>query len=220
MLTQKFLELFNLGAEWVTWLLLGVSVLGTAVVLDRSVLLLRTQEGFTALRATLAAALARGEIAAALAAVEGDSLARNVLRAGLTLVARGERRSEPVEQAMLGSLAAQRARFEARLSSLVTIGNVSPLLGLLGTVIGIVQAFYQLGKLGTVQAANNTAIMSAIGEALVATGIGIGAAVPAVVIYNWLRAAVTIRIKQSEALQRELLAALTRLPSRDDVSEG
>lgn len=220
MLTQKFLELFNLGAEWVTWLLLGVSVLGLAVVIDRTVLLLRTREGFTALRAAMAASLGRGDLAASMAAVEGDSLARNVLRAGLLLVGRGERRSEPVEQAMLGALAAQRARYEARLSSLVTIGNVSPLLGLLGTVIGIVQAFYQLGRLGTVQAANNTAIMSAIGEALVATGIGIGTAVPAVVVYNWLRATVTIRIKQSEALQRELLAALPGLSARDDAGEG
>lgn len=220
MLTQKFLELFNHGAEWVTWLLLGVSVLGTAVVIDRALLLLRTQEGFPALRAALAAALGRGDVTAALALAEGDTLARNVLRAGLLLVTRGERRSEPVEQAMLGSLAAQRARYEARLSSLVTIGNVSPLLGLLGTVIGIVQAFLQLGQAGTTQAASNTVVMSAIGEALVATGIGIGAAVPAVVIYNWLRAAVTIRIRQSEALQRELIAALGTLPARDDGGEA
>ncbi len=115
---------------------------------------------------------------------------------------------------MLGALAAQRARYEARLSSLVTIGNVAPLLGLLGTVIGIVQAFLQLGRLGTVQAASNTVVMSAIGEALVTTGVGIGAAVPAVVIYNWLRAAVTIRVRQSEALQRELIAALPGLAGR------
>jgi biopolymer transport protein ExbB len=214
MLTQKFLELFNLGAEWVTWLLLGVSVLGTAVAIDRAALLIRTREGFPALRAALAGALGRGDLAQALALVQGDSLARNVLRAGLTLAAGGERRGEPVEQAMLGALAAQRARYEARLSSLVTIGNVAPLLGLLGTVIGIVQAFLQLGRLGTVQAASNTVVMSAIGEALVTTGVGIGAAVPAVVIYNWLRAAVTIRVRQSEALQRELVAALPGLAGR------
>jgi hypothetical protein len=41
-----------------------------------------------------------------------------------------------------------------------------------------------------------------------------------VVIYNWLRAAVTIRIRQSEALQRELIAALASLPSRDDGGEA
>jgi biopolymer transport protein ExbB len=211
MLTQKFLQLFEFGAEWVTWLLVAVSILGSAVVLDRLLLLVRTRERFDDLRGALAAALDRGDAAAALAAVGGDSLIRNVLRAGLALAARGERRGEPVEQAMLGTLAAERARYDARLSSLLTIGNVGPLIGLLGTVIGIVQAFNQLGKLGTVQAANNAVVMSSIGEALVTTGLGIGVSIPAVVLYNAIRAHLAERVKQSEALQRQVVAALPRL---------
>jgi biopolymer transport protein ExbB len=211
MLTQKFLQLFEFGAEWVTWVLVGVSLFGTAVVIDRLLLLVRTRERFDDLRAALAAALDRGDAAAALAAGGGDSLVRNVLRAGLTLAARGERRGEPVEQAMLGTLASERARYDARLSTLLTIGNVGPLIGLLGTVIGIVQAFNQLGKLGTVQAANNAVVMSAIGEALVTTGLGIGVSIPAVVIYNAIRAHLGERIKQSEAMQRQLVSALPRL---------
>jgi biopolymer transport protein ExbB len=211
MLTQKFLQLFEFGAEWVSWVLVAVSILGSAVVIDRLLLLARTRERFDELRLALAAALDRGDAAAALAAVGGDSLIRNVLRAGLTLAARGERRGEPVEQAMLGSLAAERARYDARLSSLLTIGNVGPLIGLLGTVIGIVQAFNQLGKLGTVQAANNSVVMASIGEALVTTGLGIGVSIPAVVVYNAIRAHLGERVKQSEALQRQVVAALPRL---------
>jgi biopolymer transport protein ExbB len=211
MLTQKFLQLFEFGAEWVSWVLVAVSVFGVAVVIDRLLLLVRTRERFEALRSTLGAALDRGDAAAALAAVGGDTLIRNVLRAGLALAARGERRGEPVEQAMLGSLAAERARYDARLSSLLTIGNVGPLIGLLGTVIGIVQAFNQLGKLGTVQAANNAVVMSSIGEALVTTGLGIGVSIPAVVVYNAIRAHLGVRVRQSEALQRQVVAALPRL---------
>jgi biopolymer transport protein ExbB len=211
MLTQKFLQLFEFGAEWVTWVLVAISILGSAVVIDRLLLLVRTRERFDDLRGALVAALDRGDAAAALAAVGGDSLIRNVLRAGLALAARGERRGEPVEQAMLGSLAAERARYDARLSSLLTIGNVGPLIGLLGTVIGIVQAFNQLGKLGTVQAANNAVVMSSIGEALVTTGLGIGVSIPAVVVYNAIRAHLGERVKQSEALQRQVVAALPRL---------
>lgn len=211
MLTQKFLQLFEVGAEWVTWVLIAVSMFGTAVVLDRLRLLLGTRERFDALRAGVTGALERGDLAAALAAVEGDSLARNVLRAGLSLAARGERRPEPVEQAMLGALAAERARYDRWLSSLLTIGNVGPLIGLLGTVIGIVQAFNQLGKLGTVQAANNAVVMAAIGEALVTTGLGIAVSIPAVVVYNAIRAHLAARVKQSEALQRLVVSALPRL---------
>lgn len=211
MLTQKFLQLFEVGAEWVSWVLVAVSLFGTAVVIDRLRLLLRTRERYDELRAALSTALARGDAAAALAAVAGDSLIRNVLRAGLALAVRGERRTEPVEQAMLGALAGERARYEARLSTLLTIGNTGPLIGLLGTVIGIVQAFNQLGRMGTVQAANNAAVMSAIGEALVTTGLGIAVSIPAVVIYNAVRAHLTERVKQAEALQRQLIAALPGL---------
>ncbi|MBL0278683.1 MAG: MotA/TolQ/ExbB proton channel family protein [Anaeromyxobacter sp.] len=211
MLTQKFLQLFEVGAEWVSWVLVAVSLFGTAVVIDRLRLLLRTRERFDDLRAALSAALARGDAAAALAAVAGDSLIRNVLRAGLALAVRGERRTEPVEQAMLGALAGERARYDARLSTLLTIGNTGPLIGLLGTVIGIVQAFNQLGRMGTVQAANNAAVMSAIGEALVTTGLGIAVSIPAVVIYNAVRAHLTERVKQAEALQRQVIAALPGL---------
>jgi biopolymer transport protein ExbB len=206
MLTQRLLSLTLVGADWINWLLLGVSLVGNAIFLDRLLLYFRTRERYAGLRAGLTESLRRGDREAALAAVSGDSLIRNVLRAGLEIVARGERRADAVEQAMLGALADQRARYEERLGALTTIGNVSPLLGLLGTVIGIIQAFYVLGKLDTVQAAGNAEIMRAIGEALTTTGVGILVAVPAVVTFNLLRAHVAKRLKQSEALMREVVA--------------
>jgi len=211
MLTQKFLQLFEVGAEWVSWLLVAVSILGLAVALDRFLLLWRTRERYQPLAAGLGAALAQGDLPAALQAVQGDSLVRNVLRAGLERASRGERRPEPVEQAMLGALAAERARYDLRLSALLTIGNVGPLIGLLGTVIGIVQAFNQLGRMGTAQAANNAVVMSAIGEALVTTGLGIAVSIPAVAVYNAMRAHLSGRVRQAEALQRRLLSALPAL---------
>jgi biopolymer transport protein ExbB len=206
MLTRKILNLTLVGADWVNWLLLAVSLVGTAVFLDRLLLYVRTRERYPGLRASLAESLRRGDREGALEAVRGDSLVRNVLRAGLEIVARGERRADAVEQAMLGALADQRARYEDRLGALTTIGNVAPLLGLLGTVIGIIQAFYVLGRLDTVQAAGNAEIMRAIGEALTTTGVGILVAVPSVVAFNLLRAHVAKRLKQSEALMREVIA--------------
>lgn len=212
MLTERFLALTaTFGADWVNWVLLGVSLTATTVLLDRLLLYVRTRERYPALRAAFAESLRRGEVAGALRAVEGDSLLRNVLRAGLQLVARGERQAASVEQAMLGQLAEERARYDARLSVLSTIGNTAPLVGLLGTVIGIVGAFYVLGKLGTAQAAGNASIMASIGEALVTTGVSIAVAVPAVVAFNALRAHVNTRVKRAEALMRELIANLPLL---------
>src|SRR5512138_2241107 len=210
MLTRKFLDLIAMfGADWVNWVLVGVSLATLTIFLDRLLLYVRTRERYRALRTAFAASLVDGEIGGALAAVEGDSLVRNVLRAGLRLAERGERQPAAIEQAMLGQLAEERARYEARLSALTTIGNVSPLIGLFGTV---------LGKLGTAQAAGNPAIMASIGEALVTTGFSISIAVPAVVAYNALRAHVTARTKYAEALMRELVANLPNL--RHDGAAG
>jgi len=221
MLTQKFLDLTaSFGADWVNFVLLGVSILGLAVFIDRVALYLRTRERYAELKEAFSSGLAGGDARAALAALAGDSLCRNVIRAGLQLAMRGERQAASVEQAMLGQLSEERGRYEARLSVLSTIGNVAPLIGLLGTVIGIVGAFYVLGKLGTVQAAGNSLVMSSIGEALVTTGLGIAVAVPAVVAYNGLRSHVTGRLKQAEALSRELIANLPRLRLDEPAAEG
>jgi biopolymer transport protein ExbB len=219
MLTRKFLDLTaTFGADWVNWVLIAVSLTAMTILIDRLVLYVRTRERYRQLRTAFAASLRDGEISGALAAVEGDSLVRNVLRAGLQLAARGERAPASIEQMMLGQLAEERARYEARLAVLTTIGNISPLIGLLGTVIGIVGAFYVLGKLGTAQAAGNPAIMASIGEALVTTGFSIAVAVPAVIAYNALRAHVAARTKHAEALMRELVANLPNL--RHDGAAG
>jgi biopolymer transport protein ExbB/TolQ len=212
MLTSKFLALTALfGAEWVNWVLVGVSILGFAALIDRVVLFVRTRERYETLRTAFSMSLRKGEPAGVLAAVEGDSLVRNVLRAGVELAAGGVRDPAAGEQAMLGWLAEERARYEARLPVLTTIGNVAPLIGLMGTVIGIVAAFYVLGRTGTAQAAGNPQVMASIGEALITTGFSISIAVPAVVAFNTLRAHVSGRLKQAEALMRELVAWLPRL---------
>jgi biopolymer transport protein ExbB len=216
MITEKLLGLSaTWGAEWIMWLLVAISLYALTVLLDRLLLFVRTREGYAALRARFTEGLRRGDLEAATRAVEGDSLVRNVLRAGLERIARGEPRLEEVEQAMLAQLAEERARYESRLSALTTIGNVSPLIGLLGTVIGIVAAFYALGQSGTAAAAGNPLVMAAIGEALVATGFSIGVAVPAVVAFNSLRAHVSGRLKQAETLMRDLLSSVAALgPAR------
>jgi biopolymer transport protein ExbB len=212
MITEKLLGLSaTWGAEWIMWVLVAISVYGLTVLLDRLLLFVRTRERYAALRGAFAEGLRRGDLEAATRAVSGDSLVRNVLRAGLERIARGEPTLEQVEQAMLAQLAEERARYEARLSALTTIGNIAPLVGLFGTVIGIVAAFYALGKAGTAAAAGNPMVMAAIGEALVATGFSIGVAVPAVVAFNALRAHVSGRLRQAETLMRDLLSSIPAL---------
>jgi biopolymer transport protein ExbB len=212
MITGKMLDLSSTwGAEWVMWVLVLMSASGLTVFLDRMSLYWRTRERYAELRAAFGGTLERGDVDGALRSVEGDSLVRNVLRAGLGLVARGERDPGRLEQVMLAQLAEERGRYEARLPWLTSIGNTAPLVGLLGTVIGIVAAFYALGRMGTVEAQGSNVVMSAIGEALVATGFSIAVAVPSVIAFNGLRSHVSSRLKMAETLMRDLLAGASGL---------
>jgi biopolymer transport protein ExbB/TolQ len=92
-------------------------------------------------------------------------------------------------------------------------------VGLLGTIIGIVGAFYGLGKAGTTQSAGNPQVMTSIAEALASTAIGIFVAVPGVVTYNILRAHMSVRLRQAESLMREVLANVGWL-ERAEGDEG
>jgi biopolymer transport protein TolQ len=75
----------------------------------------------------------------------------------------------------------QLARLEQNLSWLATIASVSPFIGLLGTVLGIIRAFEGLGSAGSTSL---TAVGPGIAEALIATAAGLFAAIPAAVFYN------------------------------------
>jgi biopolymer transport protein ExbB len=211
MLSQRLLSFSLVGAEWVLWLIVALSVVALALIGDRLVLYLRTRERLLELEPLLQRALARGDLGAARQLLGRDTLVRNVLRAGLDALDDGVRDPEVVEQMMLAALARERVRYDARLPALATIGNNAPFVGLFGTVLGIVMAFNQLGKAGA--AAANSYVMAAIGEALVATAAGILVAIPAVAAYNFAKAHVASRVKQVDALMRMVLASLRRLPA-------
>jgi biopolymer transport protein ExbB/TolQ len=215
MLTQKFLQLNLLGAEWVNWLLVVLSFVGLAITVDRALLYTRTRERFAALQASLQDVLRRQDLAGARALVQADTLVRNVLRAGIESIGRGERDPKSVEEEMLASLASERSRYDARVAWLTTIANIAPLVGLLGTIIGVVGAFYGLGQAGTTESAGNPQVMSSIAEALASTAFGIFVAVPGVVAYNLMRAHMGVRLRQAESLMRELMANLGRLENEE-----
>ena len=70
---------------------------------------------------------------------------------------------------------------EDKLAFLATTGTVSPFIGLFGTVFGIMDAFQKIGKMGS---ASLAVVAPGISEALIATGVGLFAAIPASVFYN------------------------------------
>lgn len=98
-------------------------------------------------------------------------------------------------------------KLEQNVSFLATVGSTSPYIGLFGTVWGIMTAF---SALGTVQQASIAMVAPGISEALVATAIGLFAAIPAVIAYNRFSTQLTRIDDRYELFQEEFISLLQR----------
>jgi biopolymer transport protein ExbB len=206
----------GLGAGWVLWLLLALSVVSMAIILERAWLFWTLRDDVEALMRELGRLLRAGDLDGARRRLEASPSAEAaVVVAGIVEADMGV---EAAEEAMAGASALQRLKLEKRLAFLGTLGNNAPFIGLLGTVIGIVGAFEELSKTG-VAAAGATApaaasqlapqaVMSNISEALVATAVGLVVAIPAVATYNAFQRLVKTTIANTDALAHVLLAHL------------
>ena len=101
-----------------------------------------------------------------------------------------------LERALHQSLQEQLRKQERGLSELATIGSISPFVGLFGTVWGIMNALKHIGETGQ---ASIDVVAGPVGEALIATAVGIAVAVPAVLFYNFLLRKQKLRVTQMEA---------------------
>jgi biopolymer transport protein ExbB/TolQ len=190
-------------SEWVLWLLLGLSLLSVAVMVERWIFYRRRKIDFDSLREEFIKDLDKGDFeAAAKLLAKTNSLETNVVLAGLRGYAKGP---ESVEDLLTGALAREKSFYERRLPILATLASNSPYIGLFGTVLGIVRAFKDLSK---DMASASTGVMAGIAEALVATAIGLLVAIPAVVAYNVFKGMVKDAVTNTESLSRILLAEL------------
>lgn len=202
----------NFGAEWVMWLMLGLSVISVAIMLERAWFYWSVRDDVAALAKDLRASLAKNDFSGARKRFESSPSAEAaVVVAGLMEAENGPKAAE---EAMAGASALQRLKLERRLAYLGTLGNNAPFIGLFGTVIGVVQAFEKLGDQrvnAAADAANLSApaeVMSAIAEALVATAIGLVVAIPAVAMFNVFQRQTRAIMANTDALSRLLLSHL------------
>ena len=119
-----------------------------------------------------------------------------------------------VERAMQVAIARESAAINARLALLATVGSVSPFVGLFGTVWGIKHAFESIAMQ---QNTNLAVVAPGIAEALLATALGLLAAIPAVVAYNRLGAVAEGLISTLENFADEFSTLLARELDREGV---
>ena len=205
------------GSEWVLWVLVALSGASIAVIVERSLALrsLRVDEGD--LRALLLGALRGGgfrQAREAIGAVEHPA-ARVALRG--MMAAESETDPREAEGAMQAETMAEKRRLERRFAFLATLGANAPFVGLLGTVIGILQAFEALGQAQAAGGGGAVApaqVMGAIAEALVATAVGLAVAIPAIVAFNAFQSRVKEALDDAHLLSLEVLAHLDGVRAR------
>ncbi|MEJ1959144.1 MAG: protein TolQ [Nitrosomonadales bacterium] len=117
--------------------------------------------------------------------------------------------SEGVRRAMQATYQREMDNIESHLSFLATVGSVSPYVGLLGTVWGIMNAFRGLANVGQATLAH---VAPGIAEALVATAMGLFAAIPAVVAYNSYSHDIARLSSRFESFMEEFSNVLQRQP--------
>lgn len=114
-------------------------------------------------------------------AKENPSPLTNVLRVGIGLLGDGK---QVAEEGMVGELAKENSSMQTYISYLSVIGVCAPMIGLLGTVTGMIKAFAKLGASGI---GDPSGLSAAIGEVLVATASGLIIAIPAFGAFYFLR---------------------------------
>jgi biopolymer transport protein TolQ len=114
---------------------------------------------------------------------------------------------EGTQRAMRVALARETEKLEQHLSFMATVGSTSPYVGLFGTVWGIMNSFRSLGA---VQQATISMVAPGISEALIATAMGLFAAIPAVIAYNKYANEVEKLVSHYDTFQEEFASILHR----------
>jgi len=179
-IVKYLLKIALLGSSWVMYLLLALSVASIGAMVERWLYFRKRGTDGDELGDELCKLLEQGEEAKAQALLRSSpTVEAEVLRASLRWAKGGP---ATLESAIDGEMIKRRRELERGMTLLGTLGNNAPFVGLLGTVIGVIVAFADLAE--GQNKVQMDKVMGGIAEALIATGVGLFVAIPAVVAYN------------------------------------
>ena len=203
---DAFLQLALLGANWVLWILVVLSIASVAIVIERWLFFRSITGRDTALVKPVAERLADDDVDGVRSKIKGAaSPGARLVGAMLEVADRGAGSAKAVAE---GNRAAEKLRLEKNLGFLGTVGSNAPFIGLFGTVLEILRVFHLLGEQGVTTGEDASGIMTGISEALVATAIGLLVAIPAVIAYNGFQRRVKRYLSEADALTGMVVAQL------------
>jgi biopolymer transport protein ExbB len=184
------------------------SLAGVAIIVERLLYYRRIGLDEKGLVERLRATLERGRFDEALAICESSpSPITTIMKAGIE---NRHRPAEAVRQSIEDAASLEVPKLERYLSALGTVATIAPLLGLLGTVTGIIRAFGVIGRFGSV--GDPALLARGIAEALVTTAAGLIVSIPATIFYNYLVGKANHTIIRLENRANELQAMITGEP--------
>ena len=188
------------------WPIIACSIVGLAISIERFISLRRASIDTREFMDTMRQVLRQNRIQEAVDICdETDAPVARIMKAGIL---KHDRTKEEIREAIDDAGHFEIPRLERYLSGFATCANIAPLLGLLGTVSGMIKAFAQIqNKRGQV---NPSDLAEGIGNALVTTAAGLTVAIPMLVIYNYYVSKIDNMIIEMEISSSELLDLLTR----------
>jgi biopolymer transport protein ExbB len=188
------------------WPIMACSVVALAITIERFFSLRRASINTREFMDTMRTILHQNRIQEAIQVCdETEGPVARIMKAGLL---KHNRPKEDIREAIEDAGHLEIPRLERYMSGLATSANIAPLLGLLGTVAGMIKAFAQIQhKQGQV---NPSDLAEGISNALVTTAAGLTVAIPALVAYNYLVSRVDNMVLEMEISSSELLELLTK----------
>lgn len=200
-LVHELLGITMLGTEWVLWLLIALSIISLAVIIERGLFFYKMKINMTEFVEQVTRALEANDWDAIRKTCEkSPSLAAQTMLRGIEAQGRG---SHAMEESMAGYMIGHKQKLDQGLMILGTLGNNAPFIGLFGTVLGIIIAFRELALNPQGGA---SVVMRGISEALIATAVGLIVAIPAVIAYNLFQRLVKRHVSNAEAMSKLLLS--------------
>ncbi|MBN8218975.1 MAG: MotA/TolQ/ExbB proton channel family protein [Spirochaetes bacterium] len=205
-MSTHMIDFFQKGGVMVVFLTL-TSVFAVAIILERARFFWRVRRApgavLEAIRSEIEKSPGRDGIANARKALEGDPSPAG--RVGAFLLSKSdELTADELRTALEVQLAKEMPRLEERLTTLNTLATLGPLLGLAGTVVGMIRAFAVMSR-GDVA---SSALAGGISEALYSTAMGLIVAIPCYFAYNTFARRVEVTAAELETFSAELLALL------------
>ena len=201
----SIVKIFVQGGPFMIPILIAGAV-GSAIAIERYVTLTRMSVKNRSVWAQVEPALNSGDFEKARELTKDDSVISRLLGVGLALQG-AVRRRDDVKVAMQEAMTQIMPRLEKRTHYLATLANVATLLGLLGTVSGLIHAFSAVATVNPAEKAN--LLSASISEAMNCTAFGLVTAVPFLVLHALLQSKTAQLIENLEAVSIKFLTVLT-----------